>query len=333
MRIMKNNYERVMFVCSMIVLIGMFYLWAMPVTMYWYDLPNISIISHFKYIAFKTIMILYGKLTFVVNIPDDIYTYWKLAGWPGTTKHIPAYGYDEFFEKLPNGWIYIASLYWFPTAFVISLIIALTHKKQTHEHIRGSEKATTQELSKTLRKTGAVGITIGDVALPRSIETKHFLILGTTGTGKSYLLMNMIAQFQQRQIKMLIFDRKGEFYAAFGQYTRDRFFNPYDCRHENWTIFNEFSMPKSLDHIPEQLRDLADSLFSVPASSHNVHFYNAAADVYCSSMCYLVLQGKISNADIRSFFAGGGAHIVAALKTLPAGLADGLAHLGKDGTE
>lgn len=330
---MKKNNARRIFACSMIVLIGMFYLLAMPVTIYWYDLPNISIISHLKYIALKTTEILYGKLTFVVDVPDGIYTFWKLAGWQGTTKHIPAYGYAEFFEKMPNGWIYISSLYWFPATFVISLVIALTSKKQAKTHIRGSEKVTAKELSNSLRKSGDVGIAIGELCLPRSIEARHFLILGTTGTGKSYLLMSMIAQFQQRRIRMIIFDRKGEFYSVFGQPNKDIFFNPYDQRHENWTAFSEFGIPKSLGHIPEQLRDLADSLFSVSPNNHNAHFYHAAADVFCSSMCYLALAGKTSNADIRAFFAAGGAQIVTALKTLPAGLADGLAHLGKDGTD
>ena len=177
---MKKNNNRRIFVCSMIVFIGMFYLWAMPVTMYWYHLPNISVISHLEYLALKVTEILYGKLTFVVDVPDDIYAYWKLAGWQGTTKHIPAYGYAEFFEKMPNSWIYISSLYWFPAAFVISLVIALTSKKQAKTHIRGSEKVTAKELSKSLQKSGDVGIAIGDLCLPRSIEAKHFLILCTT---------------------------------------------------------------------------------------------------------------------------------------------------------
>ncbi|MBP2643473.1 MAG: conjugative transfer protein TraD [Firmicutes bacterium] len=339
---MKVNKGRIIFLGSMILLVSTFYLFAMPITVYWYDLPNISLGSQLKYITIKILTILCDpeQITFPVDIPDEIFSYWQEAGWAGATKHIPAFGYPEFFEKLPNGWMYIASLYWLSASIVISLLMSFSISRNTTDlkqqtRIRGAALGTSQDLAKSLRKStdgNNIGISIGNLHLPRSLETRHFMVLGTTGTGKSYLLMAMQQAFQQRAVKLVVIDRKGEFHAAFGN-SEDKLFNPYDRRHCKWNLFNEFGLSRALDRIPERLRDMADSLFSVSANNHNAHFYNAAADVFCSSICYLALQGKTSTADIVTFFAAGGLQIVKALKTLPAGLACGLTHLGVDGND
>lgn len=304
---MENNSAKKFirwFIGSMFVFTFLFCMWAMPITVWWYHLPNLDFLDLCKYLFIKTCSLI--DMTFEINI--DVPSVLTAPGQKASV--VAAYQYPVLLETLPNGWIYRMAFAWFLTAIPASVCLTLakvTHsnsneKYKNQTHIRGAARGTAQDLSKNFKKVSStdIGIVIGDLRLPRNLETRHFLVLGTTGTGKSYLLMEMIKQFKQRSIKMILLDRKGEFYAAFGD-TSCLLFNPYDKRHANWTLFNEFGLSRSLDHIPERLRDMADSLFSVSANNHNAHFYHAAADVFCSSICYLAIQGKITNADMTTF--------------------------------
>lgn len=341
---MKRKVFLRWFFGTLFVLTGLFYLFTVPV-MWYHDMP-LTAGFDFKFIALSAVNLVLPEsvLTFAVDLPEELLPYMYAAGLDPVVASVPAAYYPLYVKLVPHvGWMYTVSLYWFAAAILIGIIVGgvkvsqqdteSTAKKQSH--IRGAEKATAKQLTKALKKQGGTttGITIGDLKLPTELETRHILVLGTTGTGKSYLLMSIIKQFQQRGVKMVVLDRKGEFFANFGQPGKDKLFNPYDTRHQKWNIFNEFSLPSSLDHMPEQLGDLSDSLFSIPDSNQNAHFYRAAADVFCSCLCYLALQGKTVNSDIKNFFAAGGMDIVAALQTLPPGLSDGLVHLGKNGTD
>lgn len=341
---MQNDIEKrflIYFIIPMGVSLSVFFVIAYLINSRIYDMPDLNALNMIKYIIISTFNFFDVKLSFSINVPKELYNYMcAYLNWTGGSKILANY-YPAIFNELPTKYIYKISMYWFYFSAVSSLIFSFCccasydkekMKKQTH--LRGTQKVNSQELTKVINKKvekNNRGIAIGTMCLPRDIETRHFMILGTTGTGKSYLLMNMIQEIKARS-KMVILDRKGEFYANFADSKKDILWNPYDNRHANWSMFNEFKISKSLDHIPEELKDLADSLFSVSASNKNAHFYQAASDVFCSGMCYLALNSMTTNKDIKSFFISGGDQIYAALKTLPEGLRDGIGHLGKDGT-
>lgn len=341
---MENNNSRLFFkwfLGSMFLFYAIFYILAASINVFYYHMPLLNPLDDYKYIIFSTLSALHLDFTFGVELPDALFPYMQAAGWTGSHT-VQAVGYPKFYDVLlPNSWIYKALLYWLWASAAVSVFFSCykltqqdTEKIKKQTRIRGAEKATAKELYRSMKKdNGNLGISIGNLHLPIDVETRHFLILGTTGTGKSYLLMKIISEFKRRSVRMIVLDRKGEFYSAFANPATDIYFHPYDRKHVNWSIYNEFSFSHFFDHIPEQLRDLADSLFSVSSSNKNVHFYNAAADVFCSGLCYLAMNGKITNADIKDFFTAGGSQIVAKLKTLPAGLKDGLTHLGEDGTD
>lgn len=325
-------FSRYFFLINLLLL-GFFYMLVMLLTKYYYSLPfePNELLKH----LLGSLLNVFDLQPAGIQVSSPVVAVMISQSFP---PEIPLHDYPYVLSLLPNGWIYTLLSWWFATSIVISAVVAVYKVKTTpiknQSRIRGASLGTSKQLVKTLRQTtSADGIAIGDLHLPRSIETRHFLILGTTGTGKSYLLMTMIDHLRNRKIKMILLDRKGEFYSAFGDVEKDKIVNPYDKRHVKWSIFSEFGLSRSFDRIPERLRDMADSLFSVSANNQNAHFYNAAADVFCSAVCYLALQGKTNTADLTTFFAAGGKAFVHGLKTLPPGLAAGLAHLGEDGTD
>lgn len=309
---------------------------------YIYDMPPLNPFNIIKYILISSMNYFDMNVRIFIAVPDELYSYMcDNLGWSGNAKILVDL-YPEIFNALPTAWIYKASLCWFYLSMIISIVLSCQLcrkynpekiKKQTY--LRGVQKVTAKELCSSVNRQAIKndgGICIGQMHLPRDIETRHFMVLGTTGTGKSYLLMSMIQQMQQRGTRMILVDRKGEFYSMFGDSQKDKIFNPYDKRHTRWSFFNEFKIPKKMDHLPEALVAEAQSLFSVSTSNKNAHFYKAAADVFCSGMCYLALNGKTTSKDIKTFFTAGGDKLHCAIKTLPEGFRDGLGHLGQDGT-
>lgn len=140
------------------------------------------------------------------------------------------------------------------------------------------------------------------------MESKHFLILGTSGSGKSVLLNQIIKQLYFRQKKLLaketkkpdyqklvIYDMKGEFIEKHYQ-PKDIIFSPFDERSIRWSFFNEIHNYPDFDII-------AKSLYVSP-DPRNEYWYNCAKDIFRAGLIYLHdITGQKKNEDIVNFFA------------------------------
>ena len=95
---------------------------------------------------------------------------------------------------------------------------------------------------------------IGVIPLPRRIETRHFAFLGTTGSGKTTALRQMLDAIEARGEAALVYDTSGEFIANYYQPERgDIILNPFDARCAFWSPFDEISHPADADRIARQL--------------------------------------------------------------------------------
>ena len=97
-------------------------------------------------------------------------------------------------------------------------------------------------------------LAIGAIPLPRRIETRHFAFLGTTGSGKTTALRQMLDGIEARGEPALIYDTSGEFIAHYYRPERgDIILNPFDARCAFWSPFDEISHPADADRIARQL--------------------------------------------------------------------------------
>ena len=95
---------------------------------------------------------------------------------------------------------------------------------------------------------------IGVIPLPRRIETRHFAFLGTTGSGKTTALRQMLDAIEARGEAALVYDTSGEFIANYYQPERgDIILNPFDARCAFWSPFDEISLPADAERIARQL--------------------------------------------------------------------------------
>lgn len=254
-------------------------------------------------------------------------------------KSIPAVQYDMFLQDFKSSYFFEVFPFYIVASLILSFYTVIKYWRPEiakAQHVRGAKTVSESKLSKTLRtdfkksSTGTTPLYAAPIVLPVDYETRHILTVGSTGSGKSVMLCNFIDCMTRRNGKIVLYDRKGELITKFYRDT-DILINPYDRRFIGWTIFNEFDLYAGLDHIPEELTNLAQSLFSVASENKNKAFYDGAASIFKSGCCWLKINKKTTNKDLYNFFTQNPLDIKSAIDTLPAGLREGQAFLSGDG--
>lgn len=87
------------------------------------------------------------------------------------------------------------------------------------------------------------GFKIGGVNIPRSAEPYHFFVVGSTGSGKSVAITNLIDHLEARGDIALIVDSGGEFASRYYKEGRDHIINPFDDRCAPWSPTAEMAGP------------------------------------------------------------------------------------------
>lgn len=252
------------------------------------------------------------------------------------------YTISDFRSKLDAGLVGVlsrAESRWdksFPWTFIIFPVIIflwffalkkLSKKKGSDKLLRGASLLPFLDFCKRLDNMNLpTGFTLGELKLPRDFETSHFLVLGTTGSGKSVLLNQILAQVNERDEKAIIYDVKGEFLSKHGKpdNKNNLIFYPFDTRSLRWSVFNEIRHKPDFDMI-------ATALLQPPKEvSDNKYWYDAARDVFRAGMLFLYLNNMRKNRDIIDFFNKPMAEIIASISSLPLEERSALKHIDGD---
>jgi len=85
-------------------------------------------------------------------------------------------------------------------------------------------------------------------AVPDGDETKHFKLIGTTGTGKSTAICELLGAALQRGDRAVIADPDGGYLRRFFDASRgDVILNPFDQRSVKWDLFGEIREPYDVE--------------------------------------------------------------------------------------
>lgn len=107
-------------------------------------------------------------------------------------------------------------------------------------------------------------------------ETKHFKILGTTGTGKSTLIREVLTKALSRGDRAVIADPDGGYARRFYNPERgDVILSPFDTRAARWDLFAEMTAP----HYADQL-----ALSFIPERGGEEQIWRGFARTYVSSI-------------------------------------------------
>ncbi|PZP60938.1 MAG: TrwB [Azospira oryzae] len=92
------------------------------------------------------------------------------------------------------------------------------------------------------------GLEICKVSVPPEIEPLHFLVSGSTGTGKSQVINRMLLTLRDRGDRCIIVDSGGEAMARLWR-NGDVLLNPLDARSVAWSPFSEMDSPFDADRL------------------------------------------------------------------------------------
>ncbi|OJY68094.1 MAG: conjugal transfer protein TraD [Sphingobium sp. 66-54] len=121
--------------------------------------------------------------------------------------------------------------------------------------IGGTQVVKEKQLARlTGKEADARTLSIGKVPIPTRLETRHMAMIGTTGSGKTTALRQLLDGIEARGEAALVYDTSGEFIAHYYDPARgDVILNPFDARCTFWSPFAEIAHPADADRIAHQL--------------------------------------------------------------------------------
>jgi len=138
---------------------------------------------------------------------------------------------------------------------------------------------------------------IGNMPLVKDSETRHFLVMGSTGSGKTNLMHNLLPQVKQKEQPAIVIDQTGEMIARYYNPERkDIIFNPFDARSKNWDFWQDCSTSEEL----ERFSKILFSFNRKRSRSYSDPFWEQSAQ-YVFNDCaeYLIRTGNTSLTDLK----------------------------------
>ena len=164
-------------------------------------------------------------------------------------------------------------------AFVIGSTVSLLYFSYRGRNIigtmklRGSELVSVPQLRRLLKKARqASKIQIAGLPIVKDSETQHILLTGTTGTGKTNMLNELLPQIRLRQNRAIIFDVTGEFVDRFFNPATDIILNPLRDNSVDWLPWNDC-------HTDEEYNNLAAAFVDGESITSDRYWEDAARKV------------------------------------------------------
>mgnify|MGYP000373115122 CR=1 FL=1 len=167
--------------------------------------------------------------------------------------------------------------------------IAMGKKKKATKVLSGFALVDAKLLTKRIFKLGASSYTIANVPMPKNAEFQHMMVTGTTGSGKSNAIHQLLSQIRSNGEQAIIVDTTGSIFARFYEEGQDILLNPLDARGKNWNLWEEAIRDDSVcDYV---LDEIAASF--VPdnyqqGGQHDAFWINSARQVFVESVSYLI---------------------------------------------
>lgn len=164
-------------------------------------------------------------------------------------------GHRKVTSKIGIGaWLGFAG--WFAGLILLRGVAARRREAALRDRVIAGTLVTSEaKLAKlTDVESGSRALSIGSVPLPGRLETRHMAMIGTTGSGKTTALRQLLDGIEARGEAALVYDTSGEFVAHYYNPERgDIILNPFDARCAFWSPFDEIAHPADADRIAHQL--------------------------------------------------------------------------------
>ncbi len=160
------------------------------------------------------------------------------------------------------------------------------------EVVRGSQLVAGDRWQKQTKRRKAGKITVAGCAIERSDEPKHIVLIGTTGTGKSVAINEIMVGAEARGDRAIIADPDGGYLARFYDPARgDIILNPFDRRSAGWDMMAEAGSDYAADQ-------LATSLIPNPGGSADASWAGRARVLLSA----ILRRGRLAGIDTEEVY-------------------------------
>lgn len=121
----------------------------------------------------------------------------------------------------------------------------------SNQFIRGARFGTARQLRRLLWRSKRGSFAIGGVPVPEEFEPEHILICGAPGTGKTNIIVKMLAGMRGKGRRAIVFDTAGTFVEKFYRPGHDILLNPLDARADSWSPWVDVPRDYHYDQIAE----------------------------------------------------------------------------------
>jgi type IV conjugative transfer system coupling protein TraD len=153
------------------------------------------------------------------------------------------------------------------------------------ELISDSQIYTATKAMSVLKATGkASDIVVSGMPLVKNKETSHILITGTTGSGKSNCMHNILPQLRKKNQPAIIVDFTGEMTSKYYDESKgDVILNPYSDKDYSWDFWEDAKADNNL-------KIISDSLFASKDNDYDQMWVNTSRQLFEDAVDYLKLR-------------------------------------------
>tara|TARA_R110000868_G_scaffold178618_3_gene418371 strand:- start:1187 stop:3106 length:1920 start_codon:yes stop_codon:yes gene_type:complete len=181
------------------------------------------------------------------------------------------------FDNAAKGFFLSIILYFVISTIAIYLIRkkgkTLTQDQLLNEHSLASLK----EYKKIVKKQKTMSdLILGGAPLIKESETKHLFLHGSTGSGKSTCIKELLQKIIDRGDKFIVLDKSCDLTKTFYQEDKHLILNPFDKRSKAWNVWCDARTQADFDSI-------AEALMPMPKGSSDPFWVNAARTIFTST--------------------------------------------------
>ncbi|MBM5783231.1 MAG: hypothetical protein FJ368_07435, partial [Pelagibacterales bacterium] len=147
---------------------------------------------------------------------------------------------------------------------IISLIILFIYRGRNlakEKFLRGTKivpakllkqmvfKSNFKDAIKNFRSPFKMQYSISGIQFPKNNEFLHTIILGSTGTGKTNGILDLLDQIRRNGDAAIIWDKMGTYTSTYYDPARDIILNPLDARSKSWSFFKEIRNESDYDYL------------------------------------------------------------------------------------
>lgn len=151
---------------------------------------------------------------------------------------------------LHTAWLEVLIVFCVGTIAAVIFCYCQGKKSMVASKIRGMDFVESKVLAKMLQKAKkASNIKFARLPLVKGSERQHLLLTGTTGTGKTNMLNELLPQIREQKERAIIVDLTGTFVDRFFDTKIDKLLNPFAKHTQHWLPWNDCQAIADFDDV------------------------------------------------------------------------------------